>query len=124
MLWFSCLPHLTGHKMSGNYIRVIPSVSTIVGKISGWIGKAVVRGLPTTGNHSIGRVEQTDGSVSMVGELQRGRQVREPEGRSQGGVLSAESPERRTTVRRPRCSAVPDPHPRERDLWTDRGTTL
>jgi hypothetical protein len=35
MLWFCCLPHLTGHKMSGNYIRVIPPVSTFVRKFSG-----------------------------------------------------------------------------------------
>ena len=33
MWWSRSLPYLTGHKMSGNYIRVIPSVSTLVTKI-------------------------------------------------------------------------------------------
>ena len=33
MLWFRSRSHLTGHKMSGNYIRVVPPVSTLVTKI-------------------------------------------------------------------------------------------
>ena len=33
MLWFRSRSHLTGHKMSENYIRVIPLVSTLATKI-------------------------------------------------------------------------------------------
>lgn len=51
MLWFCCLPHLTGHKMSGNYIRVIRPVSTFPTKISRnpWSG-----GFPAPGTHPVG----------------------------------------------------------------------
>lgn len=82
MLWFCCLPHLTGHKMSGNYIRVIPPVSTFVGKFLRprsripWSGGSPSR-------KSLDRARRAGrSSVSLLGELQRGRQVGGPEGHS------------------------------------------
>lgn len=80
MLWFCCLPHLTGHKMSGNYTRVIRPLSTFVGRNPRPTEKPVVRGPNPSGNRLDGVLRGVLRGVVQKGELQRGRQVREPEG--------------------------------------------
>ena len=89
MLWFCCLPHLTGHKMSGNYIRVIPPVSTFTTKIlrnprSGTSQPPGTRPLGYCGGVLRRSTAGDPTRIVMfdcgLGELQRGSQVGEPEG--------------------------------------------
>ena len=92
MLWLVCPPRRPGHKMSENYIRVIPPLSTVRGRVF----VTDVSGAPRRSGRRRGGVGIERFGAHRAATRTSGRAC--PRGLAQGAVLPAENVRTSATV--------------------------